>query len=235
MSPSKLEVLDYVETELGTLILRRRDSPSLGPGVYEVTLAGEFLMSSAVNATELALADLAMARCSGKELEVCVGGLGLGCTAARVLDDARVRRLVVVELLQPVLRWHEHGIVPLGQRLCDDDRCAFVQQDFFAWAAATPSAFDAILIDIDHSPAGAGPESLLHPHNADFWAGRGPEALAAKLRQGGILALWSADPPTPDFVARFRRSFDRVAVEEIEFAVPQLDRTDRNSILLASR
>ena len=57
----------------------------------EVTLDGEFLMSSVVNDTELALTERALARCQSETLEVCVGGLGLGYTAARALDRLRVR------------------------------------------------------------------------------------------------------------------------------------------------
>lgn len=225
----RLEILESVDTDLGVLVLRRRDSPSLGPNVFEVTLDGEFLMSSVVNDTELALADLALARCKGDPLDVCVGGLGLGCTAARVLDDARVRKLDVVELLEPVLAWHESGTVPLGERLTADDRCSFVHADFFEWILDAPSAYDAILIDIDHSP-----EFLLHPRNRAFWDGKGPAALSAKLRTGGVLALWSADVPTDEFVDAFRKDFDEIVVEDIEFDVPQLDFVDTNSILLAT-
>ena len=54
------EELDYAQTDLGELILRRR-ATTRGVEVFEVKLDGQFLMSSLVNASEVALADLALA------------------------------------------------------------------------------------------------------------------------------------------------------------------------------
>ena len=51
------EELDYRETDLGELILRRRGVRSLdGAEVFEVKLDGHFLMSSLVNEAGIALA-----------------------------------------------------------------------------------------------------------------------------------------------------------------------------------
>ena len=89
--PANFEELDYRDTELGELILRRR-RPVSAPDqwVYEVKLAGRFLMSSLVTDSERELATRALARAAGDSLRVLVGGLGLGYTAAAVLADARV-------------------------------------------------------------------------------------------------------------------------------------------------
>jgi hypothetical protein len=59
-----------------------------------------------------------------------------------------------------VIEWHAEGLVPLGPELTGDLRCRFVQGNFFALAAseagfdpAVPARrFDAVLVDIDHSP-----------------------------------------------------------------------------------
>ena len=52
-----IEELDFRETPLGELVLRRRRSPSVpDEPVYEVKLDDEMLMSSTVNASERALA-----------------------------------------------------------------------------------------------------------------------------------------------------------------------------------
>ena len=70
---------------------RRHDDPSLDIDVFEVKLGDEFLMSSLFTASEIALATLALAALPGADLDVVVGGLGLGYTAAAVLADGRVR------------------------------------------------------------------------------------------------------------------------------------------------
>ena len=75
---------------------------------------------------------MALARLSGVALDVAVGGLGLGYTAQTVLADDRVQELLVVELLEPVIRWHRQGLVPVGPTLTADPRCRLVEGDFFA-------------------------------------------------------------------------------------------------------
>ena len=158
------EELDYRQTPIGALSLRRRRELSLGVDVFEIKLGDEFLMSSLFTASEIALARLGLAALvrpeSNEALDVVVGGLGLGYTAQAVLEHKTVGSLIVVEALQPVIDWHVAGLVPLGRELAAEPRCRFVLGDFFALAAspagfdaASPGrAFDAVLVDIDHSP-----------------------------------------------------------------------------------
>ena len=60
--PPDFEELDYQETPLGTLILRRRRLRSLDNlEVYEIILGEGYLMSSLFTTVEIALANLALA------------------------------------------------------------------------------------------------------------------------------------------------------------------------------
>ena len=81
----QFEELDYQETPIGAVSLRRRMEPLVGKQVYEVKLGEEFLMSSLFTASEIALADLALAKLSQSDCDVVVGGLGLGYTASAAL------------------------------------------------------------------------------------------------------------------------------------------------------
>ncbi len=79
----KIEELAYHKTHLGELTLRRRPEPLLqNKEVFEVKLGEEFLMSSLFTEGEKELANLGLAGLEGG-LDVVVGGLGLGYTAAR--------------------------------------------------------------------------------------------------------------------------------------------------------
>ena len=78
---SYFEELDYRPTPIGALSLRRRRELSLGVDVFEIKLGDEYLMSSLFTASEIALARLGLAELSGADLDVVVGGLGLGYTA----------------------------------------------------------------------------------------------------------------------------------------------------------
>ena len=94
--PPSLEILAYEQTPLGTLCLRRRELASQpGTLVTEVTLDGEFLMSSFLTESERALATIGLSMHSGateQELDVLIGGLGLGYTAEAALDSGNARQ-----------------------------------------------------------------------------------------------------------------------------------------------
>src|ERR1044072_6644030 len=100
------EELDYRQTPLGELSLRRRTQLSLGIEVHEVKLGDEFLMPSLCTAGESALEELGLLGTGSGPLDVVVGGLGLGYTACAVLDHPGVRSLLVVEALPAVIEWH---------------------------------------------------------------------------------------------------------------------------------
>ena len=157
----RFEELDYRTTPLGELILRRRTILSLeNREVYEVLLGESFLMSSLFTEVEVALSNLGLAateeRFPDTELDVVVGGLGLGYTARAALKFPSVKSLNVVDYLEPVIEWHQQGMVPLGPELAADPRCRFVHNDFFelGFDPENPDKkFHAVLLDLDHSPA----------------------------------------------------------------------------------
>src|ERR1700682_1248193 len=154
------EELDFRATSIGDLSLRRRKELSLGVDIYEIKLGDEFLMSSLFTVARIALARLGLAALRRADLDVVVGGLGLGYTALAALENPSVRSLIVVDALAEVIEWHEQGLLPLGKQLTGDPRCHLVNGDFFAMSdspdgfdrAAPGRRFDAVLVDIDHSP-----------------------------------------------------------------------------------
>jgi spermidine synthase len=229
MAPA-FEELDYCHTELGELILRRR-RPVSQPDqlVYEVKLAGRFLMSSLTTDSERALATRALATVAGAGLRVLVGGLGLGYTAAAALADERVQVVDVVERLPEVVAWHTKGLVPLGAALCSDPRCRLLVGDCLEQlrAAAGPT-YDAILIDIDDSPI-----HLLDESHAAFYSVAGLAAARRSLRPGGVFALWTSLPAEPEVLERLQRAFAAASVEEIRFDNALLDDAEVNAIYFA--
>lgn len=230
------EELDYTETAIGELTLRRKHIAMLGElEVYEVKLGDAFLMSSLFHAVEDALADLGLRELGGVECDVVVGGLGLGYTALAALGHANVRSLTVVEYLQPVIGWHERGMVPLGEKLSSDTRCRFKQGDFFA-LAASPDGFDdgrrfhAVLLDIDHSP-----HNLLNEPNAAFYTPEGLQKMAAHLHPGGVFAMWSDDPPDQGFLEALGEVFPITRAEVVKFPNPLLDCESMSTVYIARK
>ncbi|AQQ03625.1 spermidine synthase [Roseibium algicola] len=224
---SKLfEELDYAPTPIGAISLRRRHILALKTDVFEILLGEEHLMSSLFTASEIALADKGLAALSGDKLDVLVGGLGLGYTAQAVLAHESVADLTVVDLLAPVIRWHEEGLVPMKTELADNPRCRLVQGDFFAMAASEDGfdadrpgrQYDALLIDIDHTP-----ERLLHGGSKGFYTPEGLRAVQRFVKPGGIVGLWSDEAPDEAITTLLGQAFDAAWAEPVVFANPLQD------------
>ncbi len=231
------EELDYSRTALGELVLRRRTEPRLGVEVIEVKLGDEFLMSSLFTAGETALANLGIERLGPGPLDIVVGGLGLGYTAAAVLAHQSVRALRVIEALEPVIRWHRAGLLPLGPALCGDPRCELALDDFFARAASAAidpgrpgRRFHGIFVDIDHSP-----RHFLSAAHGAFYEPEGLRSMARHLHPGGVFALWSDDPPDERLVRDLGQEFARCEARVVEFPNPLLGTTASCTIYLATK
>ncbi len=229
------EELDCRPTPMGVLSLRRRRQLDSGLDVYEIKLGDEFLMSSLFTVAEIALARLGLAALARGALDVVVGGLGLGYTARAVLDNPAVKSLIVVDALAEVIEWHEQGLLPLGRELTGDPRCRLVHGDFFAMSAspdgfdplAPGRRFDAVLVDIDHSP-----RNLLHPRHASLYQPAGLKTLSGHLHPGGVFALWSNDPPDPAFESVLAGAFAICATHVVSFENPIQHREASNTIYL---
>ena len=231
------EQLDWVETPMGLLTLRRRLEPSLQIDVYEVILGDEHLMSSLFTVAETALATLGLAAIAGDDLDVVVGGLGLGYTALAALADPRVRSLRVVEALDAVIGWHVAGHFPWATALTTDPRCQLVQGDFFALVADgdpfgvdAPAQCHAVLLDVDHTPS-----HVLHPSHAPFYEAAGLDRLAGRLHPGGVFALWSDTPAAPEFTARLEIAVGPTDVHRVTFPNPHTGGEAANAVYVSTR
>lgn len=227
---ARLEELDYQQTPMGELTLRRRFEPTLKVDVFEVKLGEEYLMSSLFVVAEEQLAHLGLAAHRDPK-RVLVGGLGLGYTAVAALADTRVTSLTVVDALPAVIGWHERHLLPTSIALVDDPRTTLRLGDFFALMRAEPTTlFDAVLVDIDHST-----EHQLDPSHADLYTVDGLTRLARHLAPGGVFALWSDDPPLASFETALSTVFPVVASHVVGFDNFLTGGTSTNTVYVASR
>ena len=229
------EEIDSQISPLGEISLRKRRIPALGDrDIYEVKLGEEFLMSSMFVAAEEALSTLGLAAVQGDHLNVVVGGLGLGYTAVEALKDERISELLVVDALETVINWHEDELVPLGKILNADTRNRYVLGSFFDLATdpATgfdPSCdgkkFDAILLDIDHSPT-----EFLNAANASFYTTENLTLMAEQLKPKGVFAMWSQNLPEESFEALLKTVFESVESHVVSFPNPFQGVDSTNSV-----
>ena len=232
------EELGWRQTPMGVISLRRRFDLSVGADLYEIKLDEEYLMSSLFTVAERELARLALARTPGPGLDVIVGGLGLGYTAQEVLECKRIRTLTVIEYSDAVIDWHARGLLPDTVGLAADGRVALVCADFFAAATSVEGfdperrgrTYDAILLDIDHSP-----RHVLHDPHAHFYTHDGLRAASAHIVPGGTFAMWSDDAPDEDFSAVLETIFTDVEAQQVWFDNPVTGGRSAATIYLATR
>lgn len=211
------EELDFSNTPLGVVSLRRRRDATVGRDVYEVKLDDEFLMSSLFTVVERELAHLGLAAHGGSAVDVLVGGLGLGYTAQAALADSRVRSVAVVEAVEAVIDWHRRDLLPDTAGMAADPRCTLVRDDLFSLVAEERGQrrYDVLLLDIDHSP-----RHVLHPDHARFYTPKGVGRVRSLLQGDGVFAMWSDDPPDADFHGVLDHVFADVRSHVVDFDNP---------------
>ena len=118
--------------------------------------------------------------------------------------------------------------------LTKDARCELRQGDFFELARtgfdadAPETKFDAVLLDIDHSP-----EHFLDAGNKSLYTSEGLASVRNQLKPGGCFALWSNDPGNEDFTAHLRSAFGATTSHNIEFPNPYTNSVSVNSVYIA--
>lgn len=164
------------------------------------------LMSSRLYGSEVALADLALAKVGPRpKLRMLIGGLGMGFTLRAALTalpkDAQV---TVAELVPEVVAWARGPLAGLFAGCLDDPRVRLVMGDVADRLDAPP--YDVILMDVDNGPDGLGREA-----NDGLYSPGGLATMRKAVKPEGVLAVWSAGPDQA-FVDRMRRA--GFAVEE---------------------
>jgi spermidine synthase len=167
---------------------------------FSMMLGPSELMNSRLSGSEEALATLACKRIEAvKRPQLLIGGLGMGFTlrAALAVLGAEAR-IVVAELVPAVIAWARGPMAGLFGDSLDDPRASIRSADVVEVIQSQPSAFDAILLDVDN-----GPEALIRKANDALYHPKGLKAIHRALRPGGVLAVWSSGPH-PAFSRRLR-------------------------------
>ncbi len=160
---------------------------------FSMMLGPNELMNSRLSGSEEALATLACRRIEAvKRPSLLIGGLGMGFTLRAALAVLGTEaRITVAELVPAVIAWARGPLANIFADSLDDPRASILNADVIEVIRSHPSAFDAILLDVDN-----GPEGLIRKANDALYNRRA-------LRRGGVLAVWSSGP-NPLFSKRIR-------------------------------
>lgn len=178
---------------------------------YVILAEGQTLMSSRLHGSEEALASLACGRLGSlPRPAVLVAGLGMGFTLRATLDRLPPSATVVVaELVPEVVEWNRGPLGPLADHPVRDARVRVEEGDVAAILRTARGRFDAILFDVDNGPA-----AFSTPGNAWLYADAGVSAVRSALRDGGLIAVWSARDDRA-YERRLRDAGFRVSVERV--------------------
>lgn len=156
---------------------------------FMIVLDRNELMSTRMNGSEIALAEMTLERLRGNLApHLLIGGYGMGFTLRAALEKMGPKgQATVAELVPEIIDWARGPMAVLAAGCLDDPRVHLRMGDVADAIAEKASAYDAILLDVDN-----GPDGLTREGNDGLYSPAGLLAAKRALKPGGILAVWSA-------------------------------------------
>ncbi|HIF73099.1 MAG TPA: hypothetical protein EYQ61_11170 [Dehalococcoidia bacterium] len=158
------------------------------------------LMSTRMHYSEVELARIVCKKLK-PGAKLMIGGLGLGYTLRSALDllpkDGKV---VQVELVPEVIDWNKGPLAPFADHPLDDKRTILELADVTKVIRGARNEYDSIMLDVDN-----GPSPLVNEKNGWLYSDQGLLAIRSALKNGGQVAIWSADDE-PRFISRMKRN-----------------------------
>ncbi len=178
-------------THLGTALVPGGDALELYSrgDDFMIVLDRNELMSTRMNGSEIALAEMTLHRLSGNAApHILIGGYGMGFTLRAALAAlGTTAKITVAELVPGIIDWARGPMAALTAGCLEDPRVTLKMCDVADAIAAGNGGYDAILLDVDN-----GPDGLTRKGNDGLYSHAGLAAALRALRAGGILAVWSA-------------------------------------------
>jgi spermidine synthase len=186
-------------------------------------------MNSRLSGSEEALATMACDRIRSRTASrILIGGLGMGFTLRAALaalgPDAGI---AVAELVPAVVKWARGPMIEVFGDSLADPRVSIHESDVGQLIRSGPSAFDAILLDVDN-----GPEGLTRDANDVLYDLQGLGAARTALRPGGVLAVWAARQDLK-FTQRLRKA--GFGVDEVTVRANKSRAGAKHTIWIATR
>lgn len=177
-------------------------------GKYCISYAGQELMHSGANASEILLGEIGVELLEhNATARILIGGLGLGFTLRSVLASTGPNVAVeLIELLPEIVSWNREYLKSLNGELLDDPRLEIHTTDVVGYVRKAERArYDVILLDVDN-----GPVAMVSETNVSLYSNTGLRWLRGSLKPEGRAVFWSAGPDLR-FEDRLKRAGFRVS------------------------
>lgn len=200
-------------------------------GEFFISSHGERLMTSVAHGSEEELARMACQPFRpARQPKVLVGGLGMGFTLAAAVESLPQQgaSFVVAELTQGVLEWNQTYLKGIHPGLLDDQRVSVkVKPVQEIMATAENGEYSVIMLDVDN-----GPSAFHGEQNESLYTLEGLNTAKRALKEGGILAVWSAYPDKKFTKLLRKANFD---VSEVEVPAAHKGRKRRMHTIWLAR
>jgi spermidine synthase len=185
-------------------------------GTFMIRANGLELMNGFNHESETALGTFAAGFARAGRGCFLVGGLGLGYTAAALLEALGGKGTVtVVELFPAVIDWFQRyvraSVLPRAPETFSIVNADIVEQ------LAAQDRYDVMVLDVDN-----GPEPLVAAGNAGLYSAEGLQRLRGCLSDGGVALLWSGFK-SEEFARRAREAGFSVTCEPFRRSRAALD------------
>jgi len=182
---------------------------------FFISCKGERLMTSVAYGSEEELARMA---CQPfrmvRQPKVLIGGLGMGFTLRAALESLSQSKATVVvsEIIPEVIDWNKEYLDPLHPDLLSDDRIAIKVGAVQKVINGANKEYHAIMLDVDN-----GPSAFMGEDNDSLYSPQGLASAREALKDGGLLAVWSAYAD-PKFTKLLRKAGFDVSIVEVPAA-----------------
>lgn len=158
-----------------------------GKREHELVMNGVFLMASYNRLSSQALIRTALERVGAREdVQVLIGGLGMGFSAGEACRRPNVSRIDVVEISPMIVAWNQEFFREHNQNCLDDERVRVIVCDFHDYVCESNETYDVVCMDIDNGPALLVREQNRRVYEAGFFA-----RVKTLLRPCGVFLVWS--------------------------------------------
>ncbi|WP_018968971.1 hypothetical protein [Rubritalea marina] len=197
---------------------------------FFISSHGERLMTSIAYGSEEELARMACQPLRpARQPRVLIGGLGMCYTLSAAVETLPQlgAEFVVAELTQGIVDWNKTYLKDLHPGLLSDPRIQIKVSPVQKLIAQASQEYSAIMLDVDN-----GPSAFHGEENESLYTMEGLLAAKAALKDGGILAVWSAYPDKKFTKLLRKAQFD---VSEVEVPASHRGRKRRMHTIWLAR
>lgn len=176
----------------------------------EMIIDGVFIMASYNHlSSELLIRNAMKQLGTAKDIDILIGGLGMGFTVREACSYPDVKEIDVVEMQPVVVNWNREILSECNGRCLQDDRVRVIVDDFYDYVSAHDKQYHIISMDIDNGPMMLVTASNERVYNLDFF-----KKIKEIMKPGGIFVIWSCNQDT-GLLEQTRQVFDQCYEEEV--------------------